>query len=384
MTCQSCGSTDLSLVYDFGSMPLCNAFLSGPNDPEKPYPLRLVRCLRCGLAQLSEVPPASEVFGKSFNYLSSSSKGVVKHYSEMARRLAERYSLGSKDLVVDIASNDGVLLEPFKEMGIRTFGVEPVERIAQIATSKGMMTIAERFEDADIQVKPSLITAMDVLAHTDTIHPFLVRLRSLMARSGAPFVAQSQYFPATMQRNEWDTIYHEHCRFYSVRSLQNLLHLHGIQIDDVEFNDFYGGSFLAYCSLGDDMKRFDEGEPDYPAFAWRVGESIRQIQETLRSMKAEGKRVAGIGAPMKSSTLLCSTCIGPETLGYLTEVNPLKVSTWSPGMHIPVVKEEWFFEDMPDVAFILSWNFAEQIMRSYRERGFTGEFVVPFPEVKVY
>lgn len=387
MSCQSCGSLDLKSVLDLGSQPICNKFSSSPDAPEKRYPLRLVRCEHCGLIQLSDVPPGSEVFDSNFNYLSSSSKGVVTHYTNVSESLVRRYKLGASDLVLDIASNDGVLLRPFKEQGIKVLGIEPVERIAAVATASGVVTIAARFEDTALEANPTLITAMDVLAHTDTVHPFLDNLCRLMTKTGAPFVCQSQYFPASMARTEYDTIYHEHARYFSVRSFQNLLVRHGIQVDDVEFNDFYGGSFIAHCSRGTKVKRFSEthsfDDVACKDFAKKARRSMEELVKLLASFKAEGKGIAGIGAPMKSSTLLNSSGIGPDLVDYLAEVNPLKIGTWSPGVHIPVVAEEHFFSNPPDVALVLSWNFAEQIIDAYHNRGFEGKFVVPIPEPRV-
>lgn len=375
MPCQSCGSGSLEPVLDLGRQPICNRFLSSPDDPERFYPLDLVKCRYCGLHQLSSVPPGSEVFGQDFNYLSSASPSVVRHYAGVASALADRYALGTRDLVLDIASNDGVLLAPFKAAGIRTLGVEPVNKIAAIAKGAGIETIVSRFEDADIlrHHRPTLITAMDVLAHTDTVHPFLERLAVLMAETGAPFVCQSQHFPTSMARTEYDTIYHEHARYFSVRSLQNLLASHGIQIDDVEHNDFYGGSFIAHCSLGVRGGKFPEPPPDEIGFARRASASIAKLRDIVSEAKGT---VAGIGAPMKSSTLLNAAGV---KLAYLSEVNRLKVGTFSPGMHIPVVPEEHFFSHPPEYAVVLSWNMAEPIMEKYRRAGYGGRFIVPVP-----
>jgi hypothetical protein len=377
VSCQSCGSTQMVPVLNLGDQPICNSFLKSPDGHEDFYPLRLVRCFYCGLHQLSFVPPASEVFSQSFNYLSSSSGSVVKHYANVAGALITRYGLRSKDLVLDIASNDGVLLAPLKEAGVRTLGVEPVERIAAIATSKGIMTIPARFEEVRLESKPSLITAMDVLAHTDTVHPFLANVASVMAETGAPFVCQSQHFPTSMAKVEYDTIYHEHARYYSVESLQRLLSRHCIQVDDVEFNDFYGGSFIAHCSLGTRRRQFQETVTDDRWFARKALASIAKLASLVRGLDGQ---IAGIGAPMKSSTLLNAVRL---KLTYLAEVNEFKVGTYSPGMHIPVVPEAYFFAHQPDYAVVLSWNMADVIMRKYRERGFKGKFIIPVPEPTV-
>lgn len=381
MACQSCGSSALRLVVDLGDQPICNRFLTDPNEPEETFPLKLVRCDYCGLHQLSEVPSGSKVFGPDFNYLSSSSPSVVRHYEGVARALTMRYGLGSHDLVLEIASNDGVLLKPFKEEGIQTLGVEPVKKIAALATEAGIDTIPARFEDlTDLNVEPKLILAMDVLAHTDTVHPFLDNVAALMADTGATFVCQSQHFPTSMKRNEYDTIYHEHARYYSVSSLQRLLSLHGIQIDEVEFNEFYGGSFIAHCSSGNHQRHFPEATIDSlddAAFARRTLENISKLRDLVEGLDGT---VAGIGAPMKSSTLLNASRL---KLAFLSEVNAMKLYTFSPGMHIPVVDEAYFFRKEPDYAVVLSWNMAEPIMAKYRQRGYKGKFIVPVPDPEV-
>jgi hypothetical protein len=352
------------------------------------------------LVQLDEVPPGTTVFGEDFNYLSGSTSDATRYFSELSNVLRERFDLQPDDLVVDIGSNDGSFLRFFEEKGLSVLGIEPTPKPAAAAIAAGIPTIGQRFEEAIEEIltrsngRIRLLTALNVLAHTDTIHEFLECVKKVLVNNNSTFVSQSHYLPKLIENCEYDTIYHEHARYYTATSLQSMLASHGISLFDVKESDYYGGSLIAYAGIGreeqtSELQRILSCEQylrepkTYSRFADKVMENRLKLRALLTSLKSDGKRLAGIGAPMKSSTILNYCGIDGSILDYLAEVNPLKVGTYSPGVHIKVVSEEHFFEDPPEVALILSWNVANSIMRKFRNRGYNGQFIIPIPEPRM-
>jgi ubiquinone/menaquinone biosynthesis C-methylase UbiE len=339
------------------------------------------------------------------DYLSSTSKSVVQHYTNIANSLIKKYDLKKGSMVIDIASNDGVSLLPLKEKGIKVLGIEPAPEPAKIAEQKGIPTIVSTFEDCvDEAIRQSngkmkVVTAFDVLAHTTTIHEFLNGIKRLLIENPeAVFVSQSQYLPTVIKNCEFDTIYQEHLRFYTATSLRNLFLAHGLWLYDVELNDFYGGSFLATATLKDirapnitprlfkllqKEKRFLRSK-EFKQFPKEVETKRETLVKLLKRLRAEHKSVVAIGAPMKSSTLLNYCHIDSSLVHALLEVNPLKVNTWAPGTHIKVLDERAYFNACkPDYAMILSWNMAEGIILKLMKNGYNGCFIVPLPDLKI-
>lgn len=399
--CQVCDSSDLKEVLNLGLQPLCNEFKlpSQLNSPEIYYPLSLVHCMNCETVQLSYIIPTEQVFGEQYTYLTGSTRALVDYYNSLAARLIQRFNLSKDDVVIDIGSNDGTFLNAFKRFSINVLGIEGSPKPAAFAEANGVKTIQSFFgrgisalvkkEVPDLN-RVKLITAMNVIAHTDNINEFLDEIK-LMMNPETIFITQSHYLISLLEKLEFDTIYHEHLRYYSLKSLINLFTKHGFTVFDAELVDVYGGSIVVYASLNDDKtatNRFlnllkDEDEVD-------VLERFKKIKNILLQNKAEllsrlyrykkqGKHIIGVGAPMKSSTFLNFYGITPDLLDYLTEVNQLKIGTMSPGVHIPVVDETVVFKDQPDYALILSWNIADHIINSYRQKGYKGKFIIPLP-----
>ena len=401
--CQSCGSRKCLTILDLGKQPICNKFLNSRKDfkRERLYPLELVFCQKCKLVQLGYVPPAKEVFGTNFNYLSSSTPDRVAYFGTLAKTLINNLGLKNGDFVLDIGSNDGSFLKQFKQNGIETvLGVDPAPKPSKIANDSGIDTITGKFEDKTGAIlnktngRIRLITAFNVMAHTDTIHPFLKNVKKLLARNDADFISISHYLPCMLDKLEYDTIYHEHARYYSITAMANLLREHGLFIYDAEVIDMYGGSILVYAKnrrtkktqrilrLLAREKSLNHQKP-YREFSKEIEDNREKLRQTLLKMKAEGKHIVGIGAPMKSSTLLNYCGIDDTMLDYITELNTLKIGTYTPGTHIKVVSESNVFKDMPDACLILSWNVADRIMTSFRKKGYKGVFIMPIPKVKI-
>ena len=287
-------------------------------------------------------------------------------------------------------------------MGIDVLGIEGAKNSSRVALAAGIPVI-ERFFGEGIagtikeRLRPGselrLIFAMNVLAHTDNINDFLAEVTNLM-EPDTVFVSQSHWLAALVRKFEFDTIYHEHLRYYTLASLTRLFQRHGLNITDAEITDFYGGSILAYAG------KSPNGRSDHLISILAEEEQINVVQ-SLREMKQvllgnrsrllsllvdlqrSGKRVAGVGAPMKASTLLNFYGVTSDLVEYIGEVNPLKVGTVVPGVRIPVVHEEVLFQEQPDYAILLSWNMAEHIIPKYRSQGFTGKFILPVPRVEV-
>ena len=402
--CQGCGATGLDRVLDLGYQPLCNEFLpidEAPS-PQTFYPLCLCVCHQCSLAQLDYVIPTEIAFGDQYTYLTGSSESLVKYYSELARKLMDKLDLRPGDTVIEIGSNDGTFLKAFQAQGMDVLGIDGARQSSDIAVADGIpviqqffgqgitATIKERLRPGS---KISLILAMNVLAHTDNINDSLAGITELMEPDTA-LVSQSHWLTALARNFEFDTIYHEHLRYYTLNSLTRLFQRHGLVVYDAEITDFYGGSILSYAnksaqggseSLNSILAQEDQTD---------VVQSLREMKQVLLTNRARlinllvdlrnsGQRVVGIGAPMKASTLLNYYGVTADLVEYLGEVNQLKIGTVVPGVRIPVVHEDIMFQEQPDYALILSWNMAEFLIPKFRSRGYKGKFIIPVPQVEV-
>ena len=403
-SCQVCGGRELESVLDLGYQPLCNEFVpvSEAHRPQTFYPLCLCHCPRCSLVQLNYVLPTDHIFGRQYTYLTGSSKSLVEYYGRLAVELQIKLDLRPGDVVVDIGSNDGTFLKAFQSLGMQVLGVEGSEQPFTTALKSGVPTL-NRFFGRGISTaikanlpqnrKIRLVTAMNVLAHTDNINEFLPEVSALM-ESDTIFVSQSHWLAALVRQFEFDTVYHEHLRYYTLGSLINLLQRHDLSIFDAETNDFYGGSILVYASKSSKhqssgLRSVLREEQKVP-----IPQSIRDMKQVLLNnkvrllnllvdLKTSGNSVIGVGAPMKASTLLNFYGVTADLVQYLAEVNPLKVGTVVPGVGIPVVHEDIVFQDPPDYAILLSWNMAKSIIPNYREAGFNGKFILPVPQIEV-
>ena len=389
---------------DLGYQPLCNEF-SPVNEaplPQTYYPLCLCYCDKCELAQLDYVIPTEETFGNQYTYLTGSSQSLINYFSELAQRLVDQYHLQPGDTVVEIGANDGTFLKAFKALGMEVLGIDGATQATNIAVADGVPMIQGFFghgsaDAVRARLKPNskiaLILAMNVLAHTGEVNEFLDEATALMD-TDTVLVSQSHWLAALTRKFEFDTIYHEHLRYYTLTSLMNLLGRHGLTVEDAEITNFYGGSVLAFASKSgsgqsEGMKAVlaEEAEAD-------VVQSLREMNKVLLKNRAEllnvlvdlrtsGKSVAGIGAPMKASTLLNFYGVTSDLVEYLGEVNHLKVGTVVPGVRIPVVHEDRMFEEEPDYALMLSWNMADFLIPKFRERGYKGKFILPVPSVEI-
>lgn len=402
--CQVCGENGLESLLDLGYQPLCNEYLPGDEAPSSRafYPLCVYYCEKCSLAQLGYVIPTKDTFGEQYTYLTGSSRSLINYYDDLAEQLTQRFDLDLGDVVVEIGSNDGTLLKSLQKRGLNPLGIEGSPQAAAISINNGIPTINRFFGTGSAKEvknrlpegsKIKLVIAMNVLAHTDNINQFLSEVNELMEEETV-FISSCHWLIALIRSFEFDTIYHEHLRYYTMHSLMGVFRPHGLHMFDGELTDFYGGSILGYSKLQslpptERLTNILEQEKKV-----NVPEALTGMKNTLTKnksllltmlvdMKESGKRVIGIGAPMKASTLLNFYGITPDLVEYIAEVNELKVGTLVPGVQIPVIHEDAVFEDPPDYAILLSWNMAGPIIQNYRANGYKGKFIMPVPEPEV-
>jgi hypothetical protein len=402
--CRACRQDDLHPILDYGRTALANRFLRADQcgRPEPTVPLRLVLCKACGLVQIDETVPPKELF-QNYVYVTGTSDQAVRHADRLAERIVERYQLGSRDLVVEAASNDGTVLKAFAARGVRTLGIEPALNIAMQADADGVPTMAVYFGDKTADYvrstagPASVFLARHVLAHVPDLHGFLRGARMVLAEDGVAMVECPHLLPF-YENLEFDTVYHEHMCYFSATVLQTIGMACGLELIDVDEVDIHGGSIVvtfqpvggprfATPAVEEMLDRetaagLTQPEP-WDAFARLAAKARQQLVAELRRLKAQGKRVAGYGAAAKGMSLLAFLGIGPDLLPYIVDKNPLKQGLYTPGHHIPVFGPEKLLDDQPDVVLILAWNFAREIIAQQGEYAAAGgRFLLPLPEPK--
>lgn len=400
--CRTCGSGDLERYLDLGHTPPADQFRRADQlgDPVVQFPLDVYLCASCGLSQLGYVVAPEILYQDEYPYEASTTRAGQHHFRAFAASVARRFGLGPEDLVVDIGSNVGVLLSGFAAEGTRVLGVDPAQNIAAIAVERGVPTMADFFgRDAVARILPdhgqaSVICGTNVFAHVDDLAAFMEAIDSLLTPDGI-FIFECPYFVNLLSSLEYDTIYHEHLSYVSVRPLVQFFAQFGMRIFDIREVDIHGGSFRIFVDRGVHepkhgiVERFlarekREGAHDIARlhrFAGDVARNRTQLTELLADLRRAGKRIAGVSAPAKGMTLLNYGRIGPETLDFVTEKARLKIGRYTPGTHIPVVRDLELMVQRPDYALLLAWNFAAEIMdnlREYRDGG--GQFIIPIPE----
>ncbi len=399
--CRSCQRSNMLLFLPLGSHPPANSFLRADQlaQPEPSFELNTHVCLDCGLIQVPDRIPAN--FYRQYLYIPSASSTMHHHFAEFAARLKARFLPDKDSLLVDIGCNDGLFLKAAKDLGIRTLGVDPASNIAEMAQAKGLEVVNEYFNAGTATAArltygaASVIVTTNTFNHIDDLHGFMRGVQILLAETGV-FVVEVPEALHFVQKNEFDTVYHEHLSVFSVKSLVDLYSSFGMAIIDIESLEVHGGSMRVYACRERtplDSEPFASSwihretsaglfqERTYREFAQSVDVIRAETLEILRGLKQQGKRIAGYGAPAKGNTLLNYYQIGPETLDYLVDKNPLKHGLYSPGMHIPIRGPEVLEQDPPDYLLILAWNFAVEIMdqqRGYLAGG--GKFIIPIPK----
>ncbi len=402
--CQVCQSNKLHKFLSLGHHPNPDGFLTEEHlkIPEIYYPLDLFFCEDCKLVQLGYAPDPSALFTESFIYTTGSSKELIDNFHFLAENIVKRFSLSSNDLVIDIGSNDGTFLENLIHYKIKILGVDP-SKAANLAIEKKVPTLKDFFNEKTANKilnengKAKIITAANVFAHIIELESFMKGVKLLLGDKGI-FIQESGYIKTLIEHTQYDSIYVEHLRYYSLKSLVNLFNKFGMDVFDAEEITTHGGSIRTYsCKKGDypiseNIQKILKEEEEFGLYSKNLfdgfGEKVefnrRELKKILLNFKNQGKSILGIGAPAKGNTLLNFCRIGNETIDSLLEKGSLKVGMYSPGMHIPIMEEDILFgENQPDCALLLSWNLKDIIVPKVRAKGFKGKIIVPVPKPHV-
>lgn len=402
--CRACRGKQLDLFLDLGTVPLANSFLTAEQlaQRELRFPLEVYFCEDCCLVQLVHVVNP-EVLFSHYLYRTGTNQTIAEHNRRLAGTVVNERKLGAKELVVEVASNDGSLLSCFRELGVRTLGVEPAKNIAQIASDAGIETLNEFFDSASAEKilaghgQASAVIANNVLAHVDATIEFLAHCKRILRPDGRVII-EVPYLGEMLDKLEYDTVYHEHLCYFSVTALMRLFAEAGLLLDRVDHVPIHGGSLRLWGKHADGSgcgasvlemaeKEKKEGLASfsrYEEFSRRVKQNREELGALLNRIKKEGKSVAGYGAPAKGNTLLCYCGIGTDLIPYTVDLSPLKVGLYTPGSHIPVAPVQRIFDEQPDYVVILAWNFAPEIIKflqPLQQKG-TG-FILPIPEPKM-
>jgi 2-polyprenyl-3-methyl-5-hydroxy-6-metoxy-1,4-benzoquinol methylase len=401
--CRFCGTPLEAVFADLGMSPLANSYLTPEqaNAMEPFYPLRALVCERCFLVQLEEYESPSHIFS-DYAYFSSYSSSWLDHSRRYVEAMIGRFGFDGSSHVVEIASNDGYLLQYFKEHGVPVLGVEPAANVAEVAQEHGIPTVVEFFgrETAATLAhdrRADLLLGNNVLAHVPDLNDFVGGMKTLLAPGGV-ITMEFPHLMRLIDENQWDTIYHEHFSYISFTTAARVFAAHGLRLFDVEELPTHGGSLRIYGCHDDDAAKPESERAQellaredaagysrletYLDYGVRVTEDKRRIVERLIELKDEGKRIVGYGAAAKGNTLLNYCGIGRDFLDYTVDLSPHKQGHLLPGTHIPIRAPEAIAEDRPDVVFILPWNLKDEIVEQLayiREWG--GTFAVRTPEL---
>ncbi|MBW6504128.1 class I SAM-dependent methyltransferase [bacterium] len=404
--CRFCGVPLSHTFVDLGMSPLCESYRNADQlkQMEPFYPLHVYVCGNCILVQLEEFVSPEKIFTE-YAYYSSYSDSWLSHARSYVEMVSSRFGLSAKSNVVELASNDGYLLQYFVGKGIPVLGVEPAANVAAAAVSKGVPTLVKFFGERTARDLVSrgtiadLIVGNNVLAQVPDLNDFVRGMKILLKPEGV-ITMEFPHLLRLIEENQFDTIYHEHFSYFSFRTAERIFSAHGLVLFDVEELPTHGGSLRVYgCHVDDESKgmcdtvrRLKERESAdgldtlgrYSSFGEKVKETKRKLLEFLIRAKREGKRIAGYGAPGKGNTLLNYCGIRTDFIDFTVDRNPYKQGKFLPGTHIPIYPPEKIRQERPDFVLIMPWNFREEIMRQLEYiREWGGKFVVFIPEVTV-
>jgi SAM-dependent methyltransferase len=359
--------------------------------------MQLFHCPECGLCQLGYTVDPAIVY-KDFPFVSGTTRTATRHLQSLAKDLTERLRLDSNSLAVDIGSNDGTLLKGYRPYGVKILGVDPSALPVEIANQQGLHTLHAFFNEETAERivaeygQANAISACGCFAHIADLAGLMKGVKSLLKRGGI-FATDNQYWLDMVQRKHYDNIFHQHLRNYSLKPLQRLFGQYDMEVFDIERSDVYGGSIRVFSGhYGEhpiservhQLAALEDAESLYEQstnerFAQETAEKRRALFDAVYLRASQGKKVVGIGAPAKASTV-CNYCrLGPELVQYVTEINPLRMDKYLPGVHIPIVNEDLLFSDEQpaDAGILFAWNYYDEIVPKLRDRGFRGEVLCP-------
>ena len=401
--CQVCGHAPLETVLSLGYMPPVNQMVPIGEVPRQLpwFPTTLLHCRKCELVQLGLAVDPVIIFPPEYPYTSGTTKLLRDNFADLQRESAAMLGLTGKDLVIDIGSNDGTLLSNFKNGGQRILGIEPTD-VGDIANERGIPTIKRYFGlDTARQVKrehgaASVVTAANCFAHMEDVHAIVDGIVELLKPDGV-FISESHYLVPLLDTLQYDTIYHEHLRYYSLASLKYLLEMHDLEVFHARPIPSHGGSIRVYAArrgsrpVQDSVNRMLDAEPRGEAMAKRLQAFHRDVilsklrlLSMLHELKEKGARIAAISAPSRASTLVNYVGLDEGLIDYVCEIpGSLKIGKYMPGTQIPVVEEARLFAEQPDCAVIFSWHIADELAPKLKAKGFRGKLITPLPEPRV-
>ncbi len=407
MNCRFCKSKVTHPFIDLVNSPPSNSFLKEQelNLPEVFYPLKVYVCDQCFLVQVDEYKKSDDIFNNEYVYFSSFSTSWLKHSESYVAMMKERFNLNANSLAVEVASNDGYLLQYFKKQGIKVLGIEPTANTAAVAEQKGIESIVDFFgirlanDLSNKGVKADVLLGNNVLAHVPDINDFVGGLKILLNKNGV-ITMEFPHLLQLIQHNQFDTIYHEHFSYLSLLTVQQIFNKQGLNIFDVEEISTHGGSLRIFAAHADDLSKevsprlsevlnkeitFGLNNLDtYSNFQAKANQVKNDLLLFLLQAKKENKRVAAYGAAAKGNTLLNYCGIKSDLISYVVDANPAKQNKYLPGVHIPVFNEQYLKNEKPDYVIILPWNIKHEVkeqLKYIKEWG--GQFVTAIPTLEV-
>jgi hypothetical protein len=397
--CQICGHNQLETVLSLGYMPPVNQMVPVGQVPRQQpwFPTTLLYCGKCELVQLGLAVDPVIIFPPEYPYTSGMTKVLRDNFAELYAESSKLLGLGKDDLAIDIGSNDGTLISNFQNGGHRILGIEPTD-VAKIANARGVPTLQRYFtKELAREVKhkhgaAKVVTAANCFAHIEDIHPIVEGILEMLSADGV-FISESHYLIGLLDRLQYDTIYHEHLRYYSVGSLAHLLSMHGLEVFHARPIPTHGGSIRVYAArrgvrpVQPSVQQMIAAEPRGDAMRKRLAAfrndvmlSKLRLLAMVRDIKEKGGRICGISAPSRASTLVNYVGLDEAIIDYVCEIEgSLKIGKCMPGTLIPVVEESKMFADQPDCAIIFSWHIADELAPKLRQKGYRGMLVTPLP-----
>jgi hypothetical protein len=401
-SCQVCGSRELKPVFFVGYLPPVNTLpaVGTPPQEQPAYPAQVLRCPRCQLVQLGLVVDPMILFPPSYPYTSGTTKILRENFAELYQEVSKLFPLKATDLAIDVGSNDGTLLSNFQKGGHRVFGIEPTNA-GKLALERNIPTLIsflnrDAVEKTVAEVgRAKIVTATNVFAHIEDVGEVVSCVKGLMADDGI-FINESHYWLALLETMQYDTIYHEHLRYYSLTALKYLLEANGLEPFRAKRIPTHGGSIRVYAAKKGSLP-IHESVPSLlaeeareltperlEAFGRGVVMSKLGLLALLKDIKARGQKVYGVGAPSRASTLINYVGLDDGILDCVLEIKgSYKIGKYIPGTLIPVVEEERLFQDQPGYALLLSWHIADELIPKLKARGFRGEYIVPLPTPRI-
>jgi len=389
MECRLCKSKDLFMFLDQGYHPHSDQFRKTNDEPETRYPLKLTRCRDCGLVQITHTVEKEVMYTKDYLYEASITATADSHWKELAEDVVRTTGI-REGSTIDIGGNDGTLSLKFKEIGFDVLNIDPCAEVTKLSRNRGVPTITDFFRKDLVNTKADIITGTNVFAHVHDHDDFMEGLLQIM-NDKSVFVFESPYFGEFLKGLEYDTVYHQHLLYLSVKPVRKFLRKFGLEIFDVKFSELHGGAFRCYIAkkgaykvkpiVVETVRKENWTEKDLIEWAEECNDHRERLFDFIYNLSRNGKSICCVSAPAKGMTLLNSTGIG-KYVDFITEKSRLKIGRYTPGTKIKIVGDEELINTPTDYAVILAWNFAKEIMANNKD--YKGKWIVPLPDIKIY